>query len=212
MRKFVTKAMVLRFFRRRFGGQHRASTVEVVPDQVWISSDAKLHGIRKALEVRSAEGAAMIALVAHFPDLLGELERIAAEYRGPASVRAVLARQLSREVPATLPLGESDDFDLIVAERHPLRPVDEELLQFAEALPCRCRIVHHLSFDDALLRSFVPQSSRAAIGRMAGTGEEPITHRLVDRSLERAQRKVEDDAIASHDADSAAEWLERNTR
>lgn len=203
--------MVLRFLRQWFGGQRPAPNVEVVPDQVWISAEAKFEGIRKALVERSAEGTAMIALVAHFPDLLEELERIAAEYSGPASVRAVLASQLSGDVAGNLPLGETDVFDLLVAERHPLRSVDEGLLHFAEALPCRCRIVHHLSFDDPLLRSFLSESNRAMIGRMVSTEDESVSHPLIDRSLVRAQRKIEADTTASHPADSAAEWLERNS-
>lgn len=211
--------MIFQRLRKWLRALGNPSGVGVLPDHVWISSRAKLDGIRRELDERSANGAALIALVAHFPDVLVELERIAAEYSGSASVRAVLAGELSTEAAAGLPLAESDVMALVVAERHPLTSVDDELLQFAEALPCRCRIVHHLSLDDPLLRFFGAQSLRTlldrlgpAFDRLEMTEDEPITHGLVTRSIRRAQHEIEAQSTGRFDADSAAAWLEKNTR
>ena len=67
-------------------------------------------------------------------------------------MRATLASNLSTDIANRLNVDESATIDVIVAERHPMFSVDEKLMQFAEDLPCRCRIVHHLSVDDPLLK------------------------------------------------------------
>ena len=188
------------------------SRVEREPDNVWISTAAKYKGVRNALAAKAAQDSAMVALVAHFPDVLRELETIATEHSGAGSVRAVLARQLSAEGAARFPLGADTTLELIVAERHPLRSVDAELNEFAEALPCRCRIAHHLSLDDPLLRFFGSESIRQLLGRLGATEDEPITHQLITRSIENAQEKIEAKVTNPVDANSAAGWLEVNVR
>src|SRR5688500_16182195 len=193
-------------------GQKPPSRVELQPDSVWLSNQAKLTGVRNELAKRSAVGSAMIALVAHFPDVLRELEQIAAAHTGPGSVRAVLAKQFSADGATRFPLGESETMDLIVAERHPLASVDAELVRFADALPCRCRMVHHLSLDDALLRYFGSDRIRELLTRMGATEDEPITHALINRSIQQAQEKIEAAAIGHIDANSAQGWLEVNVR
>lgn len=203
--------MLLRWLGRVFRLRRTSSNVRLIADRVWLSSRARLAGLREAVRERSADGATMILLIAHFPDVLAELEPMAAEYAGSAFVRAFLSRQLSPGAARSLPLGESDVVDLIVAERHPLASVDEALIGFAEELPCRSRIVFHLSLDDALLQAFGSESIRATIEQLGATEEEAITHDLVTRSIRRAQRRIERRSTGRSDADSAAEWLERNT-
>jgi hypothetical protein len=202
--------MMLDRLRDLLGRNRTPSRLEVAPDQVWISAKAKFNGIGKEVERSIANGTAMIALVAHFPDVLPELERIAAGYPGPGSVRAVLARQLSPEAAARTALAESAAIDLIVAEHHPLASEDAQLVRFAEALPCRSRIVYHVSLEDPLMQRFGGDRVRALMDRMGETEDEPIVHALVSRSLQKAQARIEAECTGHHDADSAGQWLERN--
>ena len=101
---------------------------------------------------------------------------------------------------------------LIVAERHLLHARDAELLRFAEALPCRSRIVHHLSLEDPLFKLFGSERIRPLLGRLGASETEPIEHALITRSIEQAQRKIEAECSSDYDADSAAAWLDRNRR
>ncbi|HSL68918.1 MAG TPA: hypothetical protein VK864_01685 [Longimicrobiales bacterium] len=199
--------------RRLFGssGDRAPARVELLPDQIWISSQARLNGIRAELQ-RSATDPKMIALVAHFPDMLAQLEPLAAEFGSKGRVRALLARQLSSAAAERLPLDPAAILSLIVAERHPLRARDAELLRFAEALPCRSRIVHHLSLEDPLFKLFGSERIRPLLGRLGASETEPIEHALITRSIEQAQRKIEAECSSDYDADSAAAWLERNRR
>jgi hypothetical protein len=193
------------------GGGESASTVEVEPDQVWVSTDAKLRGIARALLQQERDGVAAVLLVAHFPDVLRSLKEIAEAYSGPTRVSAVLARQLSPGNVGSLPVDPSAVLTLLVGERHPLPAVDGELLRFAEALPCRCRLVHHLSLEDPLMQVFGADSMRAALERMGMDEDEPIAHSFVSRSIGRAQKKIASGGVTGGDAESAAEWFERYT-
>jgi hypothetical protein len=204
--------MVLRLLQGLLGVKRTASRVEVNADQVWLSQEAKLAGIRREVDDRTLAGSKMIALVAHFPDVLDEMERIASEYVGSASVRAVLSRQLLSGAARDLPLGESDIIDLIATERHPLASADDALIEFAEALPCRCRIVYHISLDDPILRFAGADTIRGTLERLGATEDEAITHEMITRSIRRAQQKIESRSIDRFDAPSAAEWIERNVR
>jgi hypothetical protein len=204
--------MLLELIRRVLQARTHSRRLETVPDRVWISSSAKLNGIRLELDQLSARGASLVALVAHFPDTLHALEEVAANYHGSRSVRAVLARHLSTEAAGSLPATESDVVELVVAERHPLASKDVDLIRFAEALPCQCRIVHHLSLDDPLLLWFGTESVRALLDRLGTTADEPITHPLITLSIKRAQEKIAAEVVGPHDADSAGAWLERNVR
>jgi hypothetical protein len=204
--------MVLRLLQGFLGLKRASSSVEVIPDHVWLSQEAKLAGIRRELHDRTADGTKMIALVAHFPDVLDEMQRIASEYVGSASVRPLLSRQLSSRAAGDLPFGESDVVDLIAAERHPVTSMDDALIEFAEALPCRCRIVYHISLDDPILRFVGVESIRATLEGLGATEEEAITQEMITRSIRRAQQKIESRSIDRFDAQSAAEWIERNVR
>jgi hypothetical protein len=198
--------------RALFGAPAEAVRVEVLDDLVWISTTAKHAGIRRAVRERLKAGAPVVVLVAHFPDVLAELETIAAEFADGGRVRALLARQLTPDTAGRLSLGEHVTLELVAGERHPLPEADAELLSFAGALPCRSRLEHHLSFDDALLQMFGGESARGMMERLGATEDEPVTSGLVTRSIRRAQAKVAAGAVSRMDADSAAVWLERNTR
>jgi hypothetical protein len=204
--------MVLRLLQGLLGVKRTSSRVEVNADQVWISQEAKLAAIRRELHDRTLDGTKMIALVAHFPDVLDEMERIASDYVGSASVRPVLSHQLSSKAARDLPLKESDVVDLIAAERHPLASRDDAIIEFAEALPCRCRIVYHISLVDPILRFAGAESIRGTLERLGATEDEAITNDMVTRSIRRAQQKIESRSIDRFEASSAAEWIERNVR
>jgi hypothetical protein len=198
------------FLRNLFGFGRAAPGVEQLPDRVWVSTPAKLAGIRRELDTRVQGGAAWVGLVAHFPDVLGELVRLAEDCAGPASVRALLARELSSDSAARLKLDASSVLDLIVAERHPLASVDAELLAFAGTLPCRCRVAYHVSLDDAVMRAFGTETLLPLLERLGATDDEPIEHPMIARIIGRAQQRIEATAHGRADARSAAEWLERN--
>ncbi len=126
------------FFDSLFGSK-KPTNVEVVPDHIWMTTDAKFAGLAREIAERSKSETVAILLVAHFPDVLARLNELAAEPT-TVPVKAVLASDLSTDIATSLHLEESVIIDIIVGERHPLPSVDEQLEQFADMLPCRCRL------------------------------------------------------------------------
>jgi hypothetical protein len=53
------------FFDSLFGGK-KHTNVEVVPDRIWLTTDAKFAGLAKEAEERSMSETVAILLVAHF--------------------------------------------------------------------------------------------------------------------------------------------------
>ena len=87
---------------------------------------------------------------------------------------------------------------------------DKHLEQFADELPCRCRLSHHLSLKDPLLNIFAGEWVQKVLRDMGMPEDEAIQSKMVSRRLKRTQQMIEEKAIASSSAESAAEWLEKN--
>jgi len=77
-------------------------------------------------------------------------------------------------------------------ERHESRRIDNQLRGRSgrQGDPGRSRF--YVSLDDTLMRLFANDSIRSFMGRMGMDTGEPIEHKMITRSLERAQRRVED--------------------
>ncbi|WP_028975380.1 preprotein translocase subunit SecA [Spirochaeta cellobiosiphila] len=77
-------------------------------------------------------------------------------------------------------------------ERHESRRIDNQLRGRSgrQGDPGRSRF--YVCLDDDLMRLFASDSVRNFMGRMGMDNGEPIHHRMITRSLEKAQRRVED--------------------
>jgi len=192
-----------------FGGKS-PSNVEVVSDRIWISQRAKFSGVLKELNERSNSETRVILLIAHFPDTLAQLNAIVARYKGDTPMTATLAENLSVDIATHLKLDESALIDLIVAERHPLLTVDDKLMQFAQELPCRCRLAHHLSLEDPLLRHYGGESLQGMLKALGMKENEAIESNMVSRRVKGVQKKIQAQALGDSDANSATEWMEKN--
>lgn len=197
------------FFSSLFGGKKRTN-VEVVPDRIWMTAEAKFAGLAKEVAELSKSETVAILLVAHFPDVLKHLEKISERQTRYVPVQAVLAANLNTELAASLNLDESAVIDVIVGQRHPLPSVDDRLHEFADGLPCRCRFTHHLSLDDVVIKAFTGEWVRNILSTLGMTESEAIESNTVARRIRQAQQKIEGKAFGSFDAESAAQWLEKN--
>ncbi len=195
-------------FDRLFGSKS-PSNVEALSDRIWISHQSKLDGVRKEVEER-LQGGSSAVLVAHFPDTLDELNGIVAGATSGGAPTAVLAKNLTLDVAGDLNLDRSTMLDLIVAERHPLVRIDDELLQFAQELPCRCRIVHHLSLEDPLLKVFLGDWVQNLLKRLGMSEDESIESTMVTHRIKQSQQKIANQAFGDSQEHSAAEWFESN--
>ena len=191
-----------------FGNGHRKK-LDVEPERIWMTFDAKLAGISREISNRSESDTVAIVLVAHFPDLLKHLSQLASAQQS-VPVTAVLARDLSVDIATRLSLDESAIIDIIVAERHPLPSVDQQLEQFAAGLPCRCRFAHHLSMEDAVIQVFAGEWVQTVLEKLGMPEDEAIESSMVSRRIRQAQQRIEGKASGDSQADSALAWLKMN--
>ena len=196
------------FFNSLFASK-KPTNVEIAADRIWMTRDTKFVGLAREIAERSKSDTVAILLVAHFPDVLARLNELAAK---PASVpvMAVLASELSMGIAASLNLYESATIDLIVGERHLLPSVDERFEQFAGELPCRCRLSHHLSLDDPMMKIFAGDWIQNLLEKLGMKEDEAIESQMVARRIKQAQQKIEGRASGCSEAESAEGWLEKN--
>ena len=188
----------------------KPASAEVVLDRIWITTDAKFTGLAKEMVERSRTETVAVLLVAHFPDVLARLDQIAKQNVGDVPCMAVSAGNLNSSIAGSLHLEDSDIIDIIAGERHPLRSMDDRLEEFANGLPCRCRISHHVSLEDAMMKAFVAGDWVKMLMTSAMSEEESIENELISRALLKAQRELERRSIGNVHSESAAEWLRKN--
>jgi hypothetical protein len=188
------------------------TSVEVVPDHIWMTTDAKFAGVAKEVEERSKSETVAILLVAHFPDVLKRLNELASQQTSDVPVKAVLAGKLDADLAASLHLDDSAIIDIIVVERHLLPSVDDHLEEFADKLPCRCRFSHHVSLEDPVMKIFAGEWVQSVLAQLGMAEDEAIESQMVSRRIRQAQQKIEGKAFGTVDAESAAQWLEKNCR
>ncbi len=188
-----------------FGNSGRKWKATIEPDVIWLSQQAKWNAV--ADQLHQCGDALAILLVAHFQETLAELQAIADQHKGPTPVQATLVEQLKA---SQLPLSEDATIVLIAGERHFLRSEDERLLEFAEQLPCQCRVTYHLSLDDPLMQLFSGESTKAMLLKMGKKENEAIESKMVSRRIQTAQQRIAKSALGNKPAASAAQWLELN--
>jgi len=205
-------------------------------DVIWMTPSAKGRGLLSAVE-QSLPAASLVIVAAHFP---ATLEWIQAELTGRGLAyaeltdprrAAAIARQAvaDREPHLLVALAETlvpdgstaseqsagqaahaFQLEIIAAERHFHRALDERIVAFATSLGCRARVTFHLSLRDPLLQAFAGAWIESVLGRLGAKESEPIASNIVSRRLRGAQDKFAQRAVSAQPAASAEEWLERN--
>ena len=148
---------------------------------------------------------AVILLIAHFEDTLEQLTNIANAYSGEVPLQATLAENLKTDIAARLSIDKSATIDLIMTERHPLLSADDSIMQFAEEIPCKCRMAYHLSPEDPLLKLFVTEFVQKILDTLGMKEDEPIERNMISTRVKAAQQKIESTATGNAKAASAAE-------
>ena len=166
------------------------SNVEVANDRIWLTKRAKLQGISSEIGGALADpnGPIVILLVAHFTDYVQALETLVQQSGfDEKTVLVAMAEDLTAHSPPVTTSSESQWIGIVVAERHPLPSHDESLAAFARAVPCRSRIVFHLSLDDPVMQLFAGGWVKQVLERLGMSENEAIESRIVACRIRRAQ-------------------------
>jgi hypothetical protein len=192
-----------------WGGTSR-SNVEIATDRIWMNTTAKFDGLAQEAQARSHSDAVAILLVAHFPDVLKQLTEIVQQHTWDVPCKAVLASDLTASLAQNFSVEPDAVMDILVGERHPIPSVDNCIREFGEKLPCRCRVTHHVSLDDAVIRIFAGDWVKNILQQLGMTNDSAIQSDLVSKRIRQAQQKIEDRTFSSLAAESAEEWLLKN--
>lgn len=182
----------------------RRTNVRRDHDRIWLTTEAKFTELAYDVAHRAAKGPAAILLVGFFEDVQQRLQEIA-EKEHPVPIKVVDGHTLNEQLAADSDLGGSS-LDIICGERHPSFRIDQQVLDFAEALDCRCNLVCHLSFEDALVRRLADPD----IIRMLGVKEgECVQSGMIHRRVRRTQQQVDSKATSASSAQhtTAEEWF-----
>jgi hypothetical protein len=185
--------------------------VKIDSHRIWLSQEAKCAGIRAAAAQALSDpaGPTAILVVAHFNDCLGQLYAAVADLDS-SRILVVRADALPRQTIAELAGDPSNSILILVGERHPLPSHDQAITDFAETLPCRCRIASHVSLDDALIKRFAGGWVEQVLRRLGMKEDEAIESQNVNRRIQREMKTIAERAKGDGPAESAQEWLEQH--
>ena len=192
-------------------GKSTPSNVTQNPDLVWLTKEAKFAAIRQYLERDSTNNCVAILVISHFQETHQEMTKLVEQYVGTTPAIAILASELTPDIPANLAVSQDDEIVLIVAQLHPLAKQDVKVVEdFAAAFHCRCRVNRHVSLEDGVMKFFAGESMGEMMRKMGMDEHEPIESRFVSRRIRAAQKKIEAQAIGNRPATSEEEWFEQN--
>lgn len=187
--------------------------VEVAEDRIWLTKKAKVAGLAREIAgaLNDPNGPDATIVAAHFQDCLDDL-RAAIDSAGIDDGRLLITSVefLRGRLASGQTLDESKTIYIVVGELHPLAAHDDAVLDFARNLPCRCRLVWHVSLEDAALRIFSGQWVEGVLRRLGMKEDQAIQSRAVGRRVRSALEKVAREATGDLQANSTAEWLQRN--
>jgi hypothetical protein len=189
------------------------SNVDELNDMIWLTKQAKYTGISAATAqcLEQPDRPFAVLLVAMFQDCLAELQTVVEKNRfDQKKVVTTLAEQLSGRAMSTASSDDSQSIMIIVAERHPLQAHNAAIAEFAQTLPCRCQLVHHISLEDPLMQMFASEWVQGILQRLGMQEDEAIESQMVARRIQQAAQKIERQSVSDLRANSAEEWMQLN--
>lgn len=104
-----------------------------------------------------------------------------------------------------------DEFSIILfCEIHPLGGVDVEFYQILKAQNERAEIVFYVSMDSPILTRFGAERILDMMNKLGMEENEKIEHKLIDKSILKAQEKLKQLIIHEKEAESIQKWMDSN--
>ncbi len=97
---------------------------------------------------------------------------------------------------------------MMVAERHPYGPKDEQLLNFAASLPAKVEVGYFLAMEDELVKRLVPEQVIDLLKTMGLQEQDLISSAMLTKQMRRFIRRGAETSDVAGDAESAQQWYE----
>ena len=101
---------------------------------------------------------------------------------------------------------------IIVCERHPHHVYDKRLFEAAKQIEASVTFGYVLSLDDVVVKPIISPTVLLVLEQLGLDEREMIASHYLSRLLERRLVKQGQSYVGDQDAESAAEWIELNTR
>jgi preprotein translocase subunit SecA len=194
-------------------------------DKVWFDEARKLEHICADVSIFQEKGHSVL-LLSHFEatlaSLLAELRAKGISYErfsslnpaalcipapGKVWLGAARAFQVANQMTAA---SEGSALEIMVAEHHPMRSRDQEIVDAAARLSCNALLTFYFSLDDPVMRHFGTDSIQALFGRLGIDKGEVISHHLINAAIRTAQEKIERQVGKDVPTHSADDWFKYN--
>lgn len=100
--------------------------------------------------------------------------------------------------------------NIIVADHHPKRSSDEQLIAAAQTISCEAQLTFHISLDDPLLTHFGVRSIQKLYQRLGIDEENSLSNPMITAAIHRAQEKIESQVPKDMPAWSIEDWFRHN--
>jgi len=199
-------------------------TLTINDDRVWYDEARKLEQISHRVADVCKSGQSIL-LLSHFESALVVLAKLLREkgidhQRSQVSLASRLAGGLSRvwlsdarsfhTINQITSSNEKAPLEIIVAEHHPMRSRDQEVIDAAGHLASDATLTFYFSLDDPLMKFFGSDSIKGLLERLGMEKDECISHPLVSRAIRQAQEKIEKRVGRDMAAQSAEDWFRYN--
>ncbi|MDA8564346.1 hypothetical protein N9L06_07840 [Mariniblastus sp.] len=206
-------------------------------DSFAINRESMFAGLQRAI-AKQQETCDEVWLVAHFFDTFLELQDFLAaaeiDYQivdqsvhcipfarrvddSPGKVRLSLASLIGdRPEAETVDQGATESgrssVAIIVCERHPYHVHDKRLFEAAKRIEASITFGYVLSLDDVVVKQIVSPNVLLVLEQLGLDEREMIASHYLSRLLERRLIKQSQGYAGDQDAESAAQWIELNSR
>lgn len=120
------------------------------------------------------------------------------------------ATRLQTSTPTPIETPQQAALQIIVAEHHPRRSKDQQLLDTAATLTCEAQVTVHISLDDPLLTHFGVRSIQDLYRRLGIDEATSLSNPLITTAIQRAQEKIESQVPRDMPAWSIEDWFRHN--
>lgn len=101
---------------------------------------------------------------------------------------------------------------VISMEIHPIYSINRKLIDFFKETTVE-KVVFYVGLDEPLIKLFGADRIIELLKRIGTNDDEPLSHEMIDKSIERAQKKLENRQFDHVDITSSQEdWMEANQK
>ncbi len=198
------------------------------PDSFAMTREVLYDGVHNAIKLQQSQGKS-VWLVAHFPRVFSECQLMlekngiayqiidtepGAEWLNEHATDAVsdVYLGLSDTLEPLVERTERDDggfsgrIAMMIAERHPYGPRDIRLLAFAKSFPAVVEIGYYVSFEDAVVRQRLPESTLQVLKSFGFDDNALISSLVVSSRIQKRIRKESAGVNVVEETDSAEQW------